>query len=82
VESVAVCLLFSFLHPAHEQTIRRVVRDAFPGLPISLSSEILPEYREYERTATTVINQGCSVLESIAIRLPCGSLMGQIILQG
>ncbi len=59
IESVAVCLLFSFLAPAHEQQIRDVLLTS-PALPesvhISLSSEILPEYREYERTATTVIN--------------------------
>jgi N-methylhydantoinase A len=67
VESIAVCLLFSFLRPEHEQQIRDVLRDwkleiasdsDFPpaALHISLSSEILPEFREYERTAATVIN--------------------------
>ena len=53
VESVAVCLLFSFLHPAHEQTLADALHEA---VDVSLSSEILPEYREYERTSTTVIN--------------------------
>jgi len=52
--SVAVCLLFSFLNPQHEQLIAK--RLAAAGLPVSLSSEIIPEYREYERTSTTVIN--------------------------
>lgn len=53
IESVAVCLLFSFLQPAHEQALA----DALRGVAdVSLSSEILPEYREYERTSTTVIN--------------------------
>ena len=56
IESVAVCLLFSFLVPRHEAAIRMGLRQTFPNLSISLSSEILPEYREYERTATTVIN--------------------------
>lgn len=56
IESVAVCLLFSFLHPEHERQIRDVLLAARPSLVVSLSSEILPEYREYERTATTVIN--------------------------
>jgi N-methylhydantoinase A len=56
VESVAVCLLFSFLYPRHEVEIRKRLLQAIPDLDISLSSEILPEYREYERTATTVIN--------------------------
>ena len=54
IESVAVCLLFSFLHPAHEQAIRRRLADG--PWQISLSSEVLPEFREYERTSTTVIN--------------------------
>lgn len=56
VESVAVCLLFSFLYPAHEQQIADALRTALPDLSLSLSSQILPEYREYERTAATVIN--------------------------
>lgn len=53
-ESVAVCLLFSFLHPEHERAIGRVARAR--GLACSLSSEIAPEFREYERTSTTVVN--------------------------
>lgn len=62
IESAAICLLFSFLYPKHEQQIAAAVRAAyeaggFEGSPfLSLSSEILPEYREYERTAATVIN--------------------------
>lgn len=54
VESVAVCLLFSFLHPQHEQIIAQALRSA--GFFVSPSCEILPEYREYERTSTTVVN--------------------------
>ncbi|MCA9982254.1 MAG: hydantoinase/oxoprolinase family protein, partial [Anaerolineales bacterium] len=56
VEAVAVCLLFSFLHPAHEEAIQAYLEAHWPGHHISLSSDILPEYREYERTSTTVIN--------------------------
>lgn len=61
IESVAVCLLFSFLRPEHEQAVHDYLRgygDDEWGrrLHISLSSAILPEFREYERTATTVIN--------------------------
>jgi len=52
VEAVAVCLLFGFLHPAHEQRVGERVRDALPGVPVSLASDLLPEFREYERTAT------------------------------
>lgn len=54
VESVAVCLLFSFLHPEHEREIAERLRGA--GLLVSPSSEVLPEYREYERTSTTAVN--------------------------
>jgi len=54
VESVAVCLLFSFAHPDHEKTITRVLREA--GFFVSSSCEVLPEFREYERASTTVIN--------------------------
>ncbi|MEZ0394939.1 MAG: hydantoinase/oxoprolinase family protein [Anaerolineales bacterium] len=54
IESVAVCLLFSFLHPQHEQAIGARLRAE--GLLASLSSEILPEYREYERMSTTAVN--------------------------
>ena len=57
IESVAVCLLFSFLRPTHERRIGELARAALgPGVHVSLSVDILPEYREYERTATTVIN--------------------------
>ncbi|MBA2637469.1 MAG: hydantoinase/oxoprolinase family protein, partial [Solirubrobacterales bacterium] len=54
VEAVAVCLLFSFLHPGHERRVGEAVRDALPGAHVSLSSEVLPEFREYERFSTTV----------------------------
>ena len=54
IESVAVCLLFSFLFPEHEQYIASRLRQA--GFSVSASSEILPEFREYERTSTTVVN--------------------------
>src|SRR6185369_10226909 len=53
VESVAVSLLFSFVYPKHEQMIAEALRKQ---MLVSVSSEILPEYREYERTSTTVIN--------------------------
>ena len=52
--SVAVCLLFSYLNPVHEKTVGELFRDT--SLHVSLSHEIVPEFREYERTSTTVIN--------------------------
>ena len=51
---VAVCLLFSFVNPSHEQTDRRALRRR--GMTVSLSSDVLPEFREYERASTTAIN--------------------------
>jgi N-methylhydantoinase A len=56
VESVAVALLFSFVAPAHEQRLRAALQEAAPGLHVSLSSAVCPEFREYERTCTTVLN--------------------------
>jgi N-methylhydantoinase A len=56
VEAVAVCLLFGFLHPEHEQKVGEALRQALPGVQVSLSSEVLPEFREYERCSTTVCN--------------------------
>lgn len=58
VESVAVCLLFSFLNPAHERMMGQALADASHDArwSVSLSVDILPEYREFERTAATVIN--------------------------
>ena len=54
--SIAVCLLFSFLHPQHEQRVGAIIAEEIPGCSISLSSEILPQIREYYRLSTTVIN--------------------------
>ena len=54
VQSIAVSLLYSFANPAHENAILELLQPL--EVPVSLSSQILPEYREYERTSTTVIN--------------------------
>ncbi|MEW6217739.1 MAG: hydantoinase/oxoprolinase family protein, partial [Candidatus Bipolaricaulota bacterium] len=54
VQAVAVCFLFSFLCPGHEREAGEVLAEL--GLPVTLSSDLLPEFREYERTSTTVIN--------------------------
>jgi N-methylhydantoinase A len=54
VEAVAVCLLFGFLHPEHERQVGAALREALPDVHVSLSCEVLPELREYERCSTTV----------------------------
>ena len=56
VEAVAVCFLFSFLNPAHEQRVAEIVREEFPEAFLSVSSEVLPQYREYERFSTVCLN--------------------------
>src|SRR5271163_5005064 len=56
IEALAVCLLFSFLHPEHEARVRDIAREEMPDCNVSLSSDILPQIREYYRLSTTVIN--------------------------
>jgi N-methylhydantoinase A len=55
VDAVAVALLFSFLAPAHERRLGERLRAALPGIPIYLSSDVLPEIKEFERTSTTAV---------------------------
>ncbi len=55
-ESVAICFLFSFLNPHHERLVGQAIRAQLPDIEISLSSDIQPEFREYERLSTTVLN--------------------------
>jgi N-methylhydantoinase A len=54
IEAVAISLLFSYVNPGHERQVREVVARELPGLPISVSHEVAPIWREYERTSTTV----------------------------
>ena len=56
IESIAVCLLHSFTNPAHELLIKSLILKKAPSLPCSISCEVLPEIKEYERTSTTVVN--------------------------
>lgn len=54
--AIAICFLHSYANPAHEQAAGRILRQAFPDLAISLSSEVAPEIREYDRCSTTCAN--------------------------
>ena len=56
VEAVAVCFLHSYANPAHEKQVGAMLRREMPDLFVSLSVEVLPQSKEYERTSTTVIN--------------------------
>ncbi|HTZ35888.1 MAG TPA: hydantoinase/oxoprolinase family protein, partial [Stellaceae bacterium] len=56
LESVAICLIHAYANPGHERAVAAALRARLPGLHLSLSSEVLPEIREFERTSTTVAN--------------------------
>jgi N-methylhydantoinase A len=56
IEAVAICFLHSYVNPAHEQRAAAILKAAMPELSITLSSEVCPEIREYERTSTAVAN--------------------------
>jgi N-methylhydantoinase A len=56
VNAVGICFLHAYANPAHEQAMGRLLRARLPQLAVSLSSEVLPEYREYERAVTTLLD--------------------------
>lgn len=85
VRSVAVAFLFSFLNPDHERTARELLCRYFPETAISLSSDILPEVRAYERISTTVVNAYVSpllaaYLESLERRLREHGFAGALLI--
>ena len=54
IEAVAICLLFAYVNPDHETRVREIVERELPGVPVSVSHEVAPIWREYERTSTTI----------------------------
>jgi N-methylhydantoinase A len=56
VEAIAVCFLYAYVEPAHEATVRRIITDEFPSAFVSCSHDVSPEFREFERLSTTVVN--------------------------
>jgi N-methylhydantoinase A len=56
IKAIGICLIHAYANPAHERRVAAIVRDIYPEAAISLSSEVLPEYREYERTVTTLVD--------------------------
>lgn len=56
IDALTISLMHSYANPAHEQALAKIVAERFPDIPVSLSSDILPEFREYDRTITTVMN--------------------------
>lgn len=84
VQSVAVCLLHSYVNPAHEKRVGEILREVFPDAVVSLSSDVAPEFREYLRASTTVIN-ACirpvvaHYIQSIEDRLREAGLPGELL---
>ena len=84
--AVAVGLLFSYAHPAHEAAVAAALRAALPGVHVSTSSEVLPEIREYERISTTAVDASLtpvlrSYLERLAERAAAAGLPSPAIMQ-
>ncbi len=84
VESVAVCLLHSYVDPTHERRVGEILAEELPGVPISLSSDVAPEFREYLRASTTVINAAirpvvARYLENIERRLADAGVSAELL---
>src|SRR3712207_25703 len=86
VEAVAVCLLFAFMRPEHEKRVGEALREALPDVHVSLSSEVLPEFREYERFSTTAADaylapRLAAYLKNLAGKTEEGGVPGPLIMQ-
>ena len=84
VESIAVCFLHSYINPNHEKRTGEILRETLPDTIISLSSEVAPEFREYFRASTTVINASIRpvvgrYLQSIEARLRAEGLEAELL---
>src|SRR5215210_5708253 len=83
IQALAVSLINSFADPAHERRVAEIAAELLPGVPVSLSSDVLPEMREYERTVTTVANgyvqpQVKRYVEALSGRLRDGGVAGEL----
>jgi N-methylhydantoinase A len=86
VGAVAVCLLFAFMRPEHEKRVGEALREALPDVHVSLSSEVLPEFREYERFSTTAADaylapRLAAYLKNLAGKAEVGGVPGPLIMQ-
>ena len=70
VEAIAVCFLHAYKNPAHERLVRDILVDAYPQIAVSLSSDVQPELREYERASTTTANAYVQPLMKRYVRPP------------
>ena len=85
VESIAICLLHAWASDRHERALAKAIRQAFPDLPLTLSSEIAPVIREYERTSTTVASAyvqplAARYLDTLETRLRAMGLRAQVLM--
>jgi len=85
VGAIAVCFLFSFLNPNHEQIVKKIIKEEFPDAYVSLSSEVLPQFREYERFTTTALNsfigpKVATYVEHLATSLRRAGFQGDFLL--
>jgi N-methylhydantoinase A len=85
VEAVAVCYLHSYRNPRHEELTRRAIAQALPNAYVSLSSEILPQIKEYERFSTTVVNASVGpllsrYLDRLGARLESAGYRGRLLI--
>jgi len=83
VEALTVSLINSYANDAHERAVRAIAEEELPGVPVSISSEVLPEMREYERTLTTVANsyvqpQVARYLTNLQDKLRAGGIDGPL----
>src|SRR5215210_3334221 len=83
IQALAVSLINSFADPAHEKRIAAIAAEVLPGVPVSLSSDVLPEMREYERTLTTVANgyvqpQVKRYVQTLSEELAGGGVSGEL----
>jgi len=84
-EALAIAFLHSYANPAHERRAGEILREALPGVHLTLSSDILPEIREYERTSTAVINAYvgppmASYIESLERQLQARGIQGRLLI--
>ena len=85
VEALAVCFLFSYLNSDHEDRVGEIIQDKFPGMYTSLSSQVIPQIKEFDRLSTTVINSYVGpvlgrYLESLQERLTSYSQAGDFLI--
>ena len=69
IEAVAVCLLFSYLNPAHELRVKAILAEELPDMPVSISYDVLPKWKEYERASTTIADAYLKPVVSRQLRL-------------